>query len=336
MARESGGKGGWSKKKKVLCCGAIALGILLLAGGIHLTRGYAHRKQLAELGLSATRVGFNFDPTMKVSRGGNAVGIEDIYIYDILSGDTQTFSVEGVRISDCDFQSETAIGRTDTSVVEVSLRDGTFQELGPAKYQNEDLLANSIRKRPNSRDFSAVTAQGELVLWQEKLGQFQKLVEIKCQERYFDYSWIHGGADICVRDEDGIAILNLASGEQTHWLTLPITDPPYKEQYWWANRKSFEVSDDGAVVVYCQDEALQAVWLNADREIKEEHTLGDSLMAHWGFAISSSGSEIVFVSEEIKRALFDPHYYETWIYREGEMIKLLEADYNGKALEVYW
>lgn len=326
----------WSRKKKVLCGIVVVLCILLVVVGVHFGRVMAHKKQLAELGLREPRVGFNFDPTMKISHGGNAVGIEDIYIYDILSGKTQVFRKEGVRFSDCEFQNEIAIGRTDTSIVEVGLQDGAVRELGPAKYQDEELLANSIRKRPNSRDFSAVTAQGELVLWQEELGQFQKLAEIKCQERYFDCSWIHGGADICFRDEDGIAILNIDSGEQTHWLTLPITDPPYKEQYWWANRKSFEVSDDGTVVVYCQDEALKAVWLDGDGEIEETRTLSDSSMAHWGFAISPSGREIVFTSEETKRALFDPHYYETWLYCEGETIKLFEADYNSKALEVYW
>lgn len=327
----------WSRKKKVLCSTAIALCIILLAAvGSHFLKEKSHRRQLADLALRDPLVGFNFDPAKKISSGRDVLGSEDIYIYDILSGDVQAFRKEGICFGGCDFQRETAIGKSDTSVVEVSLQDGIYRELGPAKYGEAELLPNSIRKRPNSQDFSGVTAQGELVLWREELDQFEKLAEIRNQKRYFDYSWIHGGADICLRDDLGIAILNMESREQEHWLSLPITDPAYEDQAWWADRKSFEVSDDGTVVVYCQDNALKAVWLNDGQEIEEERTLGESVLCHWGFAISPSGDEIVFVSEEIKSTLFDPHYYEAWIYREGQTIKLFETDYNAKALEVYW
>lgn len=278
----------------------------------------------------------NFDPNVKISSGTNAIEDNSVYLYHIPTRETQAICNDEVYVSDCDLQKKIAIGKTETDVVEMDLETTEYQQLGPARYEGRELVATSIRWDPDGTGYSAVTEDGLLVLWQYETGEFRPLTQIENREKYFDYVWIHDGQDICVPDMQGIALLNVETGERTHWLTLDITCPAYGSPAWPFDRKSFDVSADGRVVVYCCGVEIRALWLDNAGTIEREETLGKSGFENLGFAIAPDGDKIIFAVEDEKSELFSPNFYRLWLYDCEKSIILAEADYNSKGIELYW
>lgn len=321
-------------------CGLCAVALVLLAGcGGQLVDRYpvASLDEIPEV--QEPWVAFNFDPTVKPLKGESTYRDGGIYLYNIATQNTIDFHNNEVRISDCDTQKMLAIGLTETAVVEVDLETGTYQALGPAEYEGKKLVATSVRWIPNGVGYSAVTEDGQLILWKYGTEEFERLTRIEDREEYFDYVWIHDGQSICVPDEQGIAILDAESGELKHWLTLDITYPEYGSPAQPSGRKSFDVSADGRLVVYsCRAEfqEIRAIWLDDSGNVEREELLGRNSFENIGFAIAPNGKNIIIAMDDVKSTLFSPHYYEVWLFDGKQLIKLLETDDNSNGIELYW
>ncbi len=284
-------------------------------------------------------VAFNFDPTVEPLKDESTYWDEGVHLYNVATQDVIDFCKDEVRISDCDTQKMLAIGLTETAVVEVDLEAGTYQDLGPAEYEGKKFVSTSIRWVPSGVGYSAVTEDGQLVLWRYETEEFEPLTRIEGREEYFDYVWIHDGQYVCVPDQQGIAILDTESGALRHWLTLDIAYPAYGSPAQPSGRKSFDVSADGRTVVYsCRAEfqEIKAVWLDDGGNVEREELLGRNSFENLGFAIAPNGTDIMIAMDDVKSTLFSPHYYEVWLFDGTQLVKLLETDNNASGIEVYW
>lgn len=274
-------------------------------------------------------IGLNFNPN---STEANPVGG---WSYDISTEEIRNIENAPLLLGDWNFERGIILGISDGIVVETLIENGTAYELGPAQYNGSNLVPFTLKYRPQSRDYSALTENGTLVLWEQETKSFCKLIQLNWKWSSFAYSWLDDGRTLCIPDDKGIAILNIDTLEEKHWLTIPITysdggalPPSYK--------KSFEVSGDQRVVVYCENEVMYAANVDSEGVIVETTILADHI-GKCGFAISSNGQSIVYGVVRTKNALFNPNYCEVWLYHSGEMLKLFESESApNQGIEIYW
>ena len=274
-------------------------------------------------------VGLNFNPnSTEVNPAGG-------WSYDISTGEIRNIENAPLLLEDWNFEQGIILGISNGIVVETNMENGTAYELGPAQYNGSKLVSSTLKYRPQSQDYSALTENGILVLWEQDTRSFRKLIQLNWQWASFAYSWLDDGHTLCIPDDRGIAILNIDTLEEEHWLTIPITysdggalPPSYQ--------KSFEVSGDQSVVVYCENEVMYVANVNSEGVIVETTILADHI-GKCGFAISSDGQSIMYGVVRTKNTLFNPNYYEVWLYHSGEMLKIFESEsVPNQGIEIYW
>lgn len=319
-------------QRRLLC--VVCAAALVLLVGCEMASG--HRAEQALPQLAYPQVAFNFDPNVPSGEGENAYWDRSVYLYDIPTKEVEAFCNDDIYINDCDLQRMLALGVTDTDVVEVDLKTGEYRKLGPLQYEGEEVDIYSVQWRPNSEDYSAVTFDGQLLLWRHDAQAFEVLTHIDnglkpTEWMYYDHIWFHKGRDVCIPDPQGLSILNVETGETEHWLDLDI-------DFNGGSQKSYDVLDDGSKVVYVSKREIRLIQIGEDGSQDETTLIHSDSMGEKGFAISPDGKGVVFAVCIKKDAIVTPgpQYYEVWLYQDGELIKLFEADTNSKDTRVYW
>ena len=314
-------------KRKYLCF--ILAGVILLAFVV-----MHHRDDSRQVikTLAYQNIAFNFDPE---NRNVNPSGL---WIYNMKTKKLHMVGSELTYESDCDFQDNKVLGWIDSDVVEVDIESGETTILCRGTWDDVALIPFTLKYRPGSLDFSGLTNEGELVLWEREKGEFRSLAWFDWNGWSFSYSWAGDGTMLFVPDKTGIATIDLNTLTQNHWLTLPITYPvPLEHVFSPYYRKSFEVAKDGTCVVYRNGSELRFVEVTENGDVSETVVLDQDVGAQCGFSIAPDSKTIVFTMTRDKKTLFLAYYYEVWLYDKEKLVKILNSyeDINGE-VSVFW
>lgn len=320
----------FSKRLKWLCIIlTIILAIAIFAGRYP---DKSKERYVPELSLST--VALNFDPndTELEPEGG--------WLYNIATGKLQNAGSFPKRVCDFDAVRNTLLGIHEGMVSEVDIQDGVPIFMGAAEYEGSEFVPHTLQYRPKSGDYSALTQDGVLVLWEQETAAYRELARFDWYEYGFAYSWLEDGERVCVPDDDGISILDVETLAQYHWLTVDISYsdggalPP-------ACKRPFVVAPNGGFLVFCGGEMPDKIMISSideDGQLQSPKPLTDERYdGRCWFDFSPDGESIVYGIVKIKNALFNPNYYEIWLCHEGEHIKLMESKRTTNlGIEVYW
>lgn len=313
----------------VVCGSVVVLVTMLLCA--HFLR---QPKLQRVAGLAQPVVALNFDPndTELEPEGG--------WLYNIATGELQNVGRIPKRVCDFDAVRNTLLGIHEGMVAEVDIQDGVPVFMGAAEYKGSELVPHTLQYRPQSRDYSALTKDGVLVLWEQETAAYRELAQFGWYQSAFAYSWLEDGKTICVPDSDGIAVLDTDTLAQRHWLTVNISYsdggplPP-------SCKRPFAVSPRGNLLVFCGSKKTDKMMiatiedggkLGSKKPLTDERDDGQC----W-FDFSPDGKSVIYGVIKIKNALFNPNYYEIWLYREGEHIKLMEREkITNFGIGLYW
>lgn len=279
-------------------------------------------------------IALNFDPgsSEKNPQGG--------WLYNIATGKLQDAGDIPQKVCDFDAKRNALLGIHEGVVVETDIRDGSSSFKGAAEYGGSGFVPHTLQWLPSGEDYSALTQSGILVLWEAKANSYRELARFSWYKYAFAYSWLEDGKRVCVPDESGIAILDIETLEQCHWLTvdIPFSDggplPP-------ACKRPFVVSPKGDFLVFCGSEEQDKIMICAIDEtgiLQSPEPLTDELYdgTCW-FDFSFDGESFVYGVVKVKNALFNPQFYEVWLYHAGERHKLLESKgLITPGVGVYW
>lgn len=326
-----------SKKRKKLLLAGIFVVVVLMGAAIAFLVSANTIKRVT--GLDNPYVVFNFSPE-RMKKLGDADWSQSMYRYDLSGGTVQdVLPHNGIYYSDLDSDTGMLIGREGDRVVETSITEGTKRPLGPGSYNGEPLVDSTIRWRPNSRDYSALTESGVLVLYRQEPGRFEVLADMSnvWNGYCFGGSWVDDGETLSVPDETGIALLDIASKKLEHWVTLPITYSPKSTADFHDNRTAFEVSNERTLIVYCDGDMLKTAAIDSAGKMEESVMLEEHAGYDRSFAIASDGETVIFVIGTIKRTLFTPYYYKIKIRQNGVATTLVEAfPLPNQCMTVFW
>lgn len=322
----------FSKKFKWLY---LTLCVALLLLFVFLCVQYSQKsKNQYKMEITQPIIALNFDPN---SSERNPTGG---WIYNIAT--EELFNLGSIPETVCDFDitRNTLLGIHEDIVTETDIQDGILVSMGPAEYEGSSLVPHTLQYRPQSGDYSALTQSGILVLWDAETESYRELARFHWYKYAFAYSWLEDGKRICIPDSSGIAILDTDTLIQQHWLTIDI---PYSNggSLPPVCKRPFAVSPKGDFLVFCGNEAYDKIMissideqgqLQASEPLTEERYDGQC----W-FDISPDGKSVVYGVVRIKNALFNPSYYEVWIYHAGGRSKLLESkNSTTSGIGIYW
>ena len=262
------------------------------------------------------------------------------WLYNIANGELLDLGDTPEVVCDFDSERDTLLGIHEGMVTEAGVQDGSRLSKGAAEYEGSAFVSHTLQYRPQSRDYSALTKSGILVLWEEKTTAYRELARFDWYEYAFAYSWLEDGKRVCIPDQNGIGILDTDTLVQEHWLTVDITYsdggplPP-------TCKRPFVVSPKGDFVVFCGGTAkdkMMISFIDGEGELQSPEPLTDARSdGRCWFDISPDGKSVIYGLAAQKNTLFNPTYYEVWLYHAGERYRLFESkESTNPGIGIYW
>jgi len=263
----------------------------------------------------------SFDPTLERNDLA-AQSSSDYSFYNITSNSPELKDFGGLTIYDIDFNRELILGYANDILYICDLDGNSKFPVGPDTHTGGNrYTSESISLRPNSYDYCVVNETGEIFLWHYNTYTFESLGAVPLPQNptkwpFQNCVWRNEN-EFAVIDKAGLSLVNVEEKSITHWIDLDSF--PTLDSY---NLKHFDFWGENQLV-YILDDSLLTATIADDGTLSDEIVLCKQFVGRCAFAVSPDGQAIVFLTERIKNALFNPHYLVIELYYNEKTTTLL-------------